>query len=102
VRLVNGKDVLNRNNVLNNALNRNDVDVKSLRNFLNNSVNNNEEVIKNAFNNVAIGDVVAIDVLSKATWSATISTSARREQCILVGRRHEVPAALRTTDLVEE
>lgn len=64
MRLVNGKDVLNRNNVLNNALSRNDVDVKSLRNFLNNSVNNNEEVIKNAFNNVAIGDVVAIDVLS--------------------------------------
>jgi hypothetical protein len=33
VRLVNGKDVLNCNNVLNNALNRNDVDVKSLRNL---------------------------------------------------------------------
>ncbi len=67
VRVVDVDNVLNRNNVLNNALNRNDVDVNVLRNFLNNSVNNNTvEVIKQALNNnnVAISDVVAVDVLS--------------------------------------
>ncbi len=67
VRVVDVDDVLNRNNVLNNALNRNDVDVNVLRDFLNNSVNNNTvEVIKQALNNnnIAISDVVAVDVLS--------------------------------------
>ena len=67
VTVVNVEDVLNNNNVLNNSLNRNDVDVNVLRDFLNNSLNNNNvEIIKNALNNndVAISDVVAINVLS--------------------------------------
>nr|WP_290221308.1 hypothetical protein [Trichocoleus desertorum] len=63
VRVVNVEDVLNGNNVeaLNNALNRNNVEIVTLRNVL-----NNNEVIKNALNNnnVAVNDVVAIDVLS--------------------------------------
>lgn len=63
VRVVNVEDVLNGNNVraLNNALNRNDVDVNVLRNAI-----NDNEVIKQALNdnNVAITDVVAVDVLS--------------------------------------
>ncbi|MEW5857849.1 MAG: hypothetical protein AB1861_10785 [Cyanobacteriota bacterium] len=63
VRVVNVEDVLNNNNVnaLNNALNRNNVEILNLRDVL-----NNNEVIKNALNNnnVAVNDVVAIDVLS--------------------------------------
>ena len=63
VQVVNVEDVLSGNNIraLNNALNRNEVDILNLRNVL-----NNNEVIKNALNrnNVAIGEVVAIDVLS--------------------------------------
>ncbi|MGB3206790.1 MAG: hypothetical protein WBB28_17530 [Crinalium sp.] len=63
VRVVNVTDVLNGNNVeaLNNALNRNNVEILNLRDVL-----NNNEVIKNALNNnkVAVGQVVAIDVLS--------------------------------------
>ena len=66
VQVVNVEDVLNNNNVLNNSLNRNDVDVNVLRDFLNNSLNNNNvEIIKNVLNNnnIDIDDVVAIDVL---------------------------------------
>lgn len=63
VRVVNVEDVLNGNRVraLNNALNRNDVDIVRLRNVL-----NDNEIIKNALNNndVAVSDVVAIEVLS--------------------------------------
>ena len=68
VRVVNVEDVLNDNNVraFNNALNRNEVDIAVLQTFLNNSLNDNvvtiREVLSN--NNVAIGEVVAIDVLS--------------------------------------
>lgn len=61
IRVVTVEDTLKGNNVeaLNNALNKNDVNV------LRDSLNNNE-VIKNAFNdnNVAIDDVVAVEVLS--------------------------------------
>ncbi len=69
VNVVNVEDVLNGNNVqaLNNALNRNDVDINVLRDVLNNSLNNlNVEILNDALNNnnVAVGDVVAIDVLS--------------------------------------
>ena len=69
VQLVDVDNVLNKNNVsaLNNALNRNNVEILNLRNVL-----NDNEVIKNALNNwnvlnnpdIAITDVVAIDVLS--------------------------------------
>lgn len=63
VRVVDVDDVLNDNNVqaLNNALNENNVEVVTLRNVL-----NGNEVIKEALNNndVAISDVVAIEVLS--------------------------------------
>ena len=63
VRVVDVDDVLNDNNVqaLNNALNDNNVEVVTLRNVL-----NGNEVIKEALNNndVAISDVVAIEVLS--------------------------------------
>jgi hypothetical protein len=66
---VNAVDVVDVNNVasgnnvqvLNNALNNNNVNIVRLRNVL-----NNNEVIKRALNNnnIAISDVVAIDVLS--------------------------------------
>lgn len=63
VRVVDVDDVLNDNNVqaLNDALNENNVEVVTLRNVL-----NGNEVIKEALNNndVAISDVVAIEVLS--------------------------------------
>ncbi|MBW4488580.1 MAG: hypothetical protein KME12_12395 [Trichocoleus desertorum ATA4-8-CV12] len=63
VRVVNVEDVLNGNNVnaLNNALNRNNVEILNLQNVL-----NDNEIIKNVLNNnnVALTDVVAIDVLS--------------------------------------
>jgi hypothetical protein len=63
VRVLNVEDVLNGNRVraLNNALNRNDVDIVRLRNVL-----NDNEIIKKALNNndVAVSDVVAIEVLS--------------------------------------
>ena len=65
VRLVNVRDVLNDANIqaFNNALNRNNVEILNLRNVL-----NDNEVIKNALNNnqvpIAVGQVVAIDVLS--------------------------------------
>ena len=69
LEVVHVSDVLNGNNVqaLNNALNRNAVDIALLQNFLNNSVNNNNvEVLKNFLNNsnVNIQDLVAINVLS--------------------------------------
>lgn len=63
VQVVNVEDVLNGNrvNALNNALNRNNVEILNLRNVL-----NNNEIIKNVLNNnnIALDDVVAIDVLS--------------------------------------
>jgi hypothetical protein len=63
VRVIDVDDVLNDNNVqaLNNALNENNVEVVTLRNVL-----NGNEVIKEALNNnnVAVSDVVAIEVLS--------------------------------------
>ena len=63
VQVVNVEDVLNGNNVeaFNNALNRNNVEIIELQNTL-----NNNEIVKNVLNNnnVAIGEVVAIDVLS--------------------------------------
>jgi len=69
LEVVHVQDVLNGNNVqaLNNALNRNAVDIALLQNFLNNSVNNNNiEVLKNFLNNsnVNISDLVAVNVLS--------------------------------------
>lgn len=65
VQVVNVEDVLRGANIeaLNNALNNNEVEIIELENVL-----NNNEVIKNALNNldvdVAVGDVVAVDVLS--------------------------------------
>ena len=67
VRVVNVEDSVNNNRVLNNVLNNNRTDVAVLQDFLNGSLNdNNVEVIEDALNNndVAIEDVVAIDVLS--------------------------------------
>jgi len=69
VQVVNVQDVLNENNVeaFNNALNRNNVEILNLRNVLNNNeVIKNVDVIKDALNdnNIAIGQVVAVDVLS--------------------------------------
>lgn len=62
VQVVNVEDVLNNSNVLNNVLRNADID--ALQNFL-----NNNDVIKNALNdnNVAVEDVVAVDVLSDGT-----------------------------------
>lgn len=62
VQVVNVEDSVNNNRILNN----NETDITILQDFLNNSVNNNNvEVIKNVLNNnnVAIDDLVAIDVL---------------------------------------
>ncbi|MGQ7791722.1 hypothetical protein ACUN0C_04855 [Faunimonas sp. B44] len=63
VDVVDVNGVLSGNNVqaLNNALNRNEVEILELQNVL-----NDNEVIKNALNdlNVAITDVVAVNVLS--------------------------------------
>ena len=66
VRVVNVEDVLNNNRVLNNALNRNDVDINVLRDFLNNNNTDVAVTLRNILNNndVAINDVVAINVLS--------------------------------------
>jgi hypothetical protein len=68
VRVVNVENVLNGNsvNALNNSLNRNEVDIAVLQDFLNNSLNDNVVIIREVLsnNNVAIDDVVAIDVLS--------------------------------------
>lgn len=71
VRLVNVQNLLNGNNVeaLNNALNRNNVEILNLRNVLTNNscsvvavCNSLNNVLNN--NNVAIGQVVALSVLS--------------------------------------
>ena len=64
VRVVNVEDVLNNANVLNNSLNRNNVQI--LQDFLNNSPIDVAVVIRNVLNNnqIAISDVVAVDVLS--------------------------------------
>lgn len=64
VRVVDVDNVANNNNVLNNALNRNDVDINVLRDFLNESINNNVlgQALQNA--DVNVSDVVAVDVLS--------------------------------------
>ena len=65
VRVVNVQDVIRNSSVLNNALRDADIDV--LTDFLNGSLNDNTvQVIKDALNqnDVAISDVVAINVLS--------------------------------------
>lgn len=63
VQVVDVDNVLNDANVqaLNNALNRNNTEILNLRNVL-----NDNEVIKQALNNnnVAVSDVVAVEVLS--------------------------------------
>ncbi len=73
VRLVNVEDVLNNNRVLNNSLNRNDVDINVLRNVLNDvtirdcAVAGCVDVTLTDFlneNDVSLNDVVAISVLS--------------------------------------
>lgn len=63
VQVVNVQDVVRNSRVLDNALRDADIDV--LTNFLNGSLNNNE-VVKDVLDdaNVAITDVVAINVLS--------------------------------------
>lgn len=75
VRLVNVQDVANGNNIvaLNNALNRNNIldNNTILQNFLNNSLNNNNvNVIRDVLNNnnIAIGQVVGIDVLNGTVY----------------------------------
>ena len=71
VRVVDVDDVLNGNNVqaFNNALNRNNVEILNLRNVLTNNscsvvavCNSLNNVLTNA--NIAITDVVAVEVLS--------------------------------------
>jgi hypothetical protein len=61
--VVDANNVLSGNNVqaLNNALNRNDVDINVLRDAI-----NNNEVLNNALQNanIAVTDVVAVEVLS--------------------------------------
>ncbi len=67
VRVVNVEDSVNNNRVLNNVLNNNQTDITVLQNFLNSSLNdNNVEFLQNFLNNnnIAVSDVVAIDVLS--------------------------------------
>lgn len=71
VQVINVEDTLNWRdiNALNNALNRNEVDVTVLQNFLNDSVNDNVVVIREVLSNnsVLVGDVLAIDILSDGT-----------------------------------
>ena len=64
--MVNVDNVLNNNRVLNNALNRNDVEINVLRDFLNNNNTDIAVTLRNILNNndVDIDDVVAINVLS--------------------------------------
>jgi hypothetical protein len=67
VRVVDVDNVANNNNVLNNALNRNDLDVDVLQDFLNDSINDNNvlgQALQNALQNadVEVRDVVAVDV----------------------------------------
>ncbi len=67
VRVVNVEDSVNNNRVLNNVLNNNQTDVAVLQDFLNNSANNNNvEILNDALDNndVNVEDVVAVDVLS--------------------------------------
>ncbi len=73
IRLVNVENVLNNNRVLNNSLNRNDVDINVLRNVLNDltiqdcAVAGCVDVTLTDFlneNDIVISDVVAISVLS--------------------------------------
>ena len=66
VRVVNVENVLNNNRVLNNALNRNDVDINVLRDFLNDNDIDVAVTIGDVLSNndIAIDDVVAINVLS--------------------------------------
>ena len=66
VRVVNVENVLNNNRVLNNALNRNNVEIITLRNVLNNCTVLSCITLTNVLNdnNVALNDVVAINVLS--------------------------------------
>ncbi len=70
VRVVNVEDSVNNNRVLNNVLNNNQTDVAVLQDFLNNSANNNNvEILNDALDNndVNVEDVVAVDVLSDGT-----------------------------------
>jgi hypothetical protein len=71
VQVVNVEDVLSGNNIraLNNALNRNNVEILNLRNFLNNVLNNPNcsvvalcDVLNDA--DIVVSDVIAINVLS--------------------------------------
>lgn len=66
VALVNIDDVRVNVNALNNALNRNDVDIDALQNFLNGVDITITDILTNVLTNadIAITDVVAIDVLS--------------------------------------
>jgi hypothetical protein len=65
IQVVNVEDVLNNTDILRNARFLNNITI--LQDFLNNTLNNNNVEILNNFlnqNNIAIDDVVAIDVLS--------------------------------------
>ena len=66
VQLVRVGDVLSGNNIraLNNALNRNQVEINVLRNFLNNNDIDIDVLIQNVLNRntVVVNDVIAIDV----------------------------------------
>lgn len=66
VRLVNVQNVLNNNNVLNNSLNRNDVDINILRDALNNCTVVSCITVTDVLNDndILINRVVAISVLS--------------------------------------
>ncbi len=78
IQVVNIQDSFNNLSALNNSLNRNAVDIGVLQNFLNNNTvtvtdvlnNNNVLTFKDALNNIlsqnnlALSDVVAINVLS--------------------------------------
>ncbi len=70
VRVVNVEDSVNNNRVLNNVLNNNQTDVAVLQDFLNNSANNNNvEILNDALDNndVNVEDVVTVNVLSDGT-----------------------------------
>ena len=66
VALVNIDDVQVNVNALNNALNRNDVDIDALQNFLNGVDITITDILTNVLTNadIAITDVVAVNVLS--------------------------------------
>jgi hypothetical protein len=70
VQVVNVEDSVNNNQVLNNVLNNNQTDVAVLQDFLNNSANNNNvEILNDALDNndVNVEDVVTVNVLSDGT-----------------------------------